>query len=201
MYCSNCGKTVAVGDKFCSACGHGLSGHVSSSGNGSVNIAGQNTFTNSHVHVGGVYGGGANGDVAYIERTYIKPLRLGRSPVKVSWMVFSGAVGFVGSWASIYSVLGTPWHFIFLLILGLSLFALFGGVVLLRTRFARLVWFNLEANKEGEVFLTKIGGQCPKCDGTLRLVDLKVGPNESRTFVRCSRISDHIWRFDPSVLG
>ncbi len=200
MHCTKCAKEVNDTDNFCCNCGASLSLKSSSVGDGSLNIAGSNTISNSHLHVGDVYQSENQEEKAYIDRTYVKPITLAGSSVRTSWLIISGLVGFVGSWASIFSVLGSMWQFLFLVILALSMFLLLNGIVLWKTRFSRLKWFNLESNREGEVFLTKVAGSCPKCDGTLKLVDLKVSQNNSKTFVRCSRNSDHIWNFDPTVL-
>lgn len=200
MYCTKCGSEVSDTDNFCGNCGISLSSKKSAEGDGSVNIAGSNTISNSHLHVGDVYQSESQEERAYIDRTYVKPVTLAGSPVKTSWFIISGLVGFVGSWASIFSVLGSSWQFLFLVVLALSMFLFMNGIILWRTRFSRLKWFNLESNKDGEVFLTKIAGSCPKCDGTLKLVDLKVSQNSSKTFVRCSRNGDHLWNFDPTVL-
>ncbi|USZ51282.1 zinc ribbon domain-containing protein [Halomonas sp. DN3] len=200
MNCTKCGSEVSDNDNFCGNCGISLSSTNSTEGDGSVNIAGSNTISNSHLHVGDVYQTESQEKRAYIDRTYVKPVTLAGSPVKTSWLITSGLVGFVGSWASIFSMFGSSWQFLFLVVLGLSIFLFMNGIILWRTRFSRLKWFNLESNKDGEVFLTKVAGSCPKCDGTLQLVDLKVSQHSSKTFVRCSRNGDHIWSFDPTVL-
>jgi len=200
VHCTKCGNEVADTDNYCENCGKSLSSTNSADGDGSVNIAGGNTISNSHLHVGDVYQSKSQEEKAYIDRTYVTPVTIAGSPVKTSWLIISGLVGFVGSWGSIFSVLGSSWTFLFLVVLALSFFLLLNGMILWRTRFSRLKWFNLESNKDGEVFLTKVAGSCPKCDGTLKLVDLKVSQNSSKTFVRCSRNSDHIWNFDPTVL-
>ena len=200
MHCTKCGNEVTDTNKFCGNCGVSLLSTNSAEGDGSLNIAGSNTISNSHLHVGDVYQSESQEERACIDRAYIKPVTLAGSPVKTSWLIVSGLVGFVGSWASIFSVLGSSWQFLFLIVLALSMFFFMNGIVLWKTRFSRLKWFNLESNKDGEVFLTKIAGVCPKCDGTLKLVDLKVSQNSSKTFVRCSRNGDHIWNFDPTVL-
>jgi len=200
VHCSKCGNKVADTDNFCGNCGKSLSSTNYAEGDGSLNIAGTSTISNSHLHVGDVYHSQNQDEQAYIDRTYFKPVTLAGSPVKTSWLIISGLIGFIGSWASIFSVLGSSWQFLFFLVLALSMFLFLNGIILWRTRFSRLKWFNLESNKDGEVFLTKIAGSCPRCDGTLKLVDLKVSQNSSKTFVRCSRNSDHIWNFDPTVL-
>jgi ribosomal protein S27AE len=187
-------------NKFCGQCGAQLIIPNSATGDGSVNITGSNNISNSTLHVGHVYHGKSDEDTAYIDRTYIKPLTISGSPIRTSWLITSGIIGFFGSIASIYSVLGGYWHFIFIITLGISLFAYMHGVRLKKTRFSRFKWFNLESNKEGDVFLTKVGGECPKCDGTLRLVDIEITQDRDKTFVQCTRNSDHVWRFDPTIL-
>lgn len=200
MHCTKCGNEVTDTNKFCGNCGISLLSTNSAEGDGSLNIAGSNTISNSHLHVGDVYQSESQEERACIDRAYIKPVTLAGSPVKTSWLIVSGLVGFVGSWASIFSVFGSSWQFLFLIVLAFSMFLFMNGIILWKTRFSRLKWFNLESNKDGEVFLTKIAGVCPKCDGTLKLVDLKVSQNSRKTFVRCSRNGDHIWNFDPTVL-
>lgn len=202
MYCKNCGRNAFEGDNFCANCGGSLRANSTASGDSSANIAGNNSFSNSPVYVGTIYQGTKPEETAYIDRTYIKPLKLADNPVKVSWLRISGAVGFVGSCASIFSVVGSSWQstLAFIVTSVISIFLLTNGIALKRTRFSRLKWFNLEANKKGEVFLTKIGGNCPKCDGLLKLVDIEVEKDRYKTFVRCSRIDEHIWLFDPSAL-
>lgn len=200
MYCSNCGTEFLEQAIFCSNCGKELStSGVSSVGDGNVNIGGNSNFTNSKVHLGDVYQNKQE-ETAFIDRTYVKPLTFANRPIRVSWMITSGLIGFLGSLASIYSVLGSNVVFLFMLLFLLSVSLLGIGGMLKKTRFAYLRWFNLEANKVGDVFLTKIGGKCPNCDGNLKLVNLEIFPENYKVCVRCDRISDHIWKFDPSVL-
>ena len=200
MHCTNCGKEASHEDNFCGKCGKSLASLSSASGDGSVNIAGSNTFSNSTLHVGDVYEGEKPEDKAYIDRTYVQPVTILGSPVKTSWFIVSGLIGFIGSFASIFSVLGSSWQFLFIIITAISIFLLMNGIMLWKTRFSRLKWFNFESNRDGEVFLTKVGGDCPKCDGTLKLADIQIAKDRYKTYVRCNRNSDHIWNFDPTVL-
>jgi hypothetical protein len=202
MYCKNCGQEVVVGDAFCSKCGKALAANSGNEviGDGSINLAGSNNITGSHLHVGDVYQNESQEETAYIDREYFKPVVVAGTPVKTSWLTISGILGLIGSCASIYSVLGNSLQFVFLVLLAFSMFLFLSGVKLSRTRFVRMKWFNLEANKEGEIFISKVTGHCPKCDGTLSLVDLEVVKNRYKTYVRCTRNSDHTWQFDPTVL-
>ncbi|MFT4927393.1 MAG: hypothetical protein ACI8WB_003500 [Phenylobacterium sp.] len=203
MFCKGCGQEVADNDAFCGKCGQALATVHSRNevlGDGSINLAGNNNIAGSHLHVGDVYKNENQEKTAYIDREYFKPVVIAGTPVKTSWLVISGLLGFIGSCASIYSVLGSSFQFVFLVLLAFSMFLFLNGVQLSRTRFSRLKWFNLEANKDGEIFISKVKGYCPKCDGTLRLVDLEVAKNRYKTYVRCTRNSDHTWKFDPTVL-
>lgn len=200
MHCTKCGSETSKTNNFCSNCGEQLTSTNSAEGDACINIAGSNTISDSHLHVGDVYQSERPEDSANIDRTYIKQITLAGSPVKTSWLIISGIVGFAGSWASIFGALGSSRQFLFIVALAFSMFLLLNGVLLWRSRFSRLKWFNLESNKDGEVFLTKVGGDCPKCDGILKLADIKVSLDRSKTFVRCTRNGDHIWNFDPTVL-
>ena len=201
MYCSKCGVEVSQGANFCQECGASLRPTSSASGDSGLNVAGSNNISNSHLHVGDVYQSQKPEDTAYIDRTSVKQIKVGDTPVKTSWLIVSGLVGFAGSLASIFSFFGSNWQLLSVLILGLSMSLALTGVVLSRTRFVRMKFVNLEANRDGELFFTRIGGDCPRCDGKLKLVDIKVAQNSHRTFVRCNRNGDHIWNFDPTVLG
>lgn len=203
MFCKKCGNEVEEIANFCSKCGSSI-GDVSQNahGDGSVNFAGSNNIDNSNIHVGNIYDTSSQGDIAYIDRTYIKRLEIAGKQVKSSWLTFSGIIGFVGSLASIFSLWATNWQFIAIIIIGLSSTLFLSGVNLSRVRFIRLPIskYNLESDKDGLVFITKVSGDCPKCDGKLELIDIKIGPNRSKTVVRCNRYGKHIWDFDPTVL-
>lgn len=201
MYCTKCGNQIVTTDNYCEKCGKPLTSINKIEGDGSINIAGNNIITNSPIHIGSIYKSeDFKEEAAYIDRTYVKPITLAGSPVKSSWLIISGIVGFVGSLASVFSVIDRSWGGLLFIVTVISMILLFTGINLWRTRFSRLKWFNFESNSDGYVFLTKITGKCPKCNGTLKLVDLKVTSDRSKTFVRCSRNGDHIWNFDPTVL-
>ncbi len=59
--------------------------------------------------------------------------------------------------------------------------------------------FKIEAGNNNRVYLSNIGGECPKCNGVLKL--RSIGPDGNKTnVVRCTRNPDHFWTFDPTVL-
>lgn len=71
MHCSKCCIEVSQDASFCQKCGAPLSPTSSASGDGSVNVAGSNNVSNSHLHVGDVYQSQKPEDTAYIDRTSV----------------------------------------------------------------------------------------------------------------------------------
>lgn len=203
MYCFNCGNGIGERDNFCSSCGKQVKKvSNSSSDQRRIDISGSNQFSQSSVHLGDIYQAAPSSETINISRSYVKPLRIFDNPVKVGWLIVSGIVGFLGSIASIFSSFGQSFSVVFILwtVVVAVLFS-FGvvGFVLRQTRFFRFGRINLEANTLGEVFVTKIKGDCPRCDGTLRLIDL--GPyGQGQTYLQCTRNSNHRWEFDFTIL-
>lgn len=202
MDCLHCGKEIESSDKFCRHCGKAAgipSGGINiTEGDNSFHGGQGNIYTDNEIHVAVPQD---PREVAYIDRLKVKPLRVGSHPVRVSWLLLSGSIGLIGSIASIYSAFGSSFQFLGLLLGALSMMSLAFGGALWRFRFARFPpFFNLEASESNEVYLTQIGGTCPKCSGKLKLRE--IGPkNNKKTFVRCTRNPDHLWGFDPTVLG
>jgi hypothetical protein len=170
------------------------------SGPHSINLGTGNSVENSHLQIVHNHGSLDARPIAIIDRVYSKPVSFLGSPVKSGWLVISGVVGFIGS---IASIVGLSQHLSVWLVLLLSLtgFSLIVGVNLARHRFIRVPYspFNLEADRQGKIYLTKVEGDCPLCDGKLKLRD--IGPKEHKiTYVRCSRNPNHLWNFDFTVL-
>lgn len=201
MHCFNCGAKYENEDQFCRKCGITLSAggrkNTSTTGDQSFNAGQNNIITDNKIYIGA-----KNSEpVACIDRLKTTPITLGGHPIKVAWIIISSTLSIIGSITRILSTWETNYQYLWLLLLGLSGTALLIGITLNRMRFVRLPPFiNLESNKAGEIFSTKIGGSCPKCDGTLKLRD--VGPqNNKTTIVCCTRNPNHYWHFDPTVLG
>lgn len=189
-------------DRFCSHCGKSHSDstqhNISTSGDGSFNAGQQNVFTGNTIHMEPRRDPEPH---AYIDRVKTSPLTVAGHPIKAAWITFSGALGMVGSIASIWSVWQSTTQYFWIFLMAFSMVTLLVGVSLSRQRFTRISQFlTFESNQAGDVFLTKIEGKCPKCDGVLKLRD--IGEKEQRTtIVRCTRNPDHSWLFDPTVLG
>ena len=203
MYCTYCSASHNELDRFCSQCGKSLADstqhNISTSGDRSFNAGQHNVFTGNTINL--EPSRNDSEPQAYIDRVKTRPLMVAGHPVKAAWILYSGALGMVGSIASIWSVWQSTPQYFWIFLMGLSMVTLVVGMGLSRQRFTRLSQFlTIESNKAGDVFLTKIEGKCPKCDGVLKLRD--IGEKEQRaTIVRCTRNPDHSWLFDPTILG
>lgn len=176
--------------------------HISS-GSHSINLGAGSSVKNSSLHIGDIHNHGHSNarPVAVIGRVHSTPLSVLGTPIKAGWLIISGIVGFIGS---IASIVGLSQHLSlwFVLLLSVAGLCLIAGIALVRQRFIRVPYlpFNFEADRDGKVFFTKIEGNCPLCDGKLKLRD--IGQNDQKvTYVRCTRNPDHIWSFDFTVLN
>lgn len=200
MHCTECGMEATEEAKFCSECGHNLSsaGSVNiSSEDNSVNFGYKNQVTGNTINVNSSVD---NSEKAYIDRTKIRPLSIAGTQLKASWLVISGLIGFFGSIASIFGFIGTEYQFFFIVSMAVGAILFPVGMVLVRAKHMSFPpFFNLESGSKGEIYITKVGGSCPKCTGALKL--RSIGPkNNKTTVVRCTRNPDHMWGFDPTVL-
>ena len=146
------------------------------SGSHSINVGSGNEISNSSLHVGDVHNNAPpSRPVALIERIASRPVRVAGHQLHAVWLTVSGALGFVASVVSIAAY----WKSLSFLVIPVILFSgllFIAGICLSRQRFLRLspLAHNLEADRQGRVFLTKIQGKCPSCDGTLKLRE--IGP-------------------------
>ncbi|MFQ6757439.1 MAG: zinc ribbon domain-containing protein [Deltaproteobacteria bacterium] len=200
MHCTECGKDANEQDKFCSECGNNLrnsNGIVISSRENSINFGQNNQLAGNTINVNPVQD---PRETAYINRTKIKPLSVAGIQLKASWLLVSGLIGFFGSIASILGFIGTGYQFPFIISMSIGIMLFPIGMMLMQSKhFNFPPFFNLESGSNGEIYITKIEGDCPKCTGKLKL--RSVGPKNMKTIVvRCTRNPDHIWGFDPTVL-
>jgi hypothetical protein len=214
--CSNCSRVVAKDDVYCKHCGSKIQSPpptpmVTKTGKESINI-GVGNLPNANIHIGDKYEVSKKAEKpAYIGRRLSRQIRVGNIKPKASWLTITGIVGVLGSLASMISAIfdinsfGASWITspAMICIIGLSLIMLILGIALQLQKFINLSYtnWNIESNREGHLFVTKIGGSCPKCGAELHLIE--TGPkNHKRTMVVCRRNpAQHRWGFDPTVLS
>ena len=206
LKCPECLSPAEKTDRFCRNCGTSLlSTPIERSiltGRESINI-GVGDLRDVSINIDTQISRLKGEPQALIGRTSARRLIL-----KSSWLVISGLIGFLGSVASIIGLFmgfDTPLRLtdpLWFLVSGISMIALFLGIYLRRFRFIHLglLSLNLEGAKDGTLFITRVGGNCPTCGSKLSL--LNVGPkNRQTTIVACNRNpSQHRWGFDPTIL-
>ena len=161
-----------------------------------------------------------------LERTYVKPLLIGNKHVKSWWLSITGAIGFIGSLASIVGLMYTamqsiPASFsimqsgealpiftrtvisiIVVLLISLIFTSIFVFSKVLKHRkffYIPLLKINLEVDKNGRIYKTKIIGKCGICNGSANV--RKYGPEDDRKVrIVCTENPDHHWDFDKTEL-
>lgn len=210
MHCSRCGAAHKGKNSVCDECarvlGNMTSKNIFASDTGSFStdqtppaVTGPQPAMNPQPAASPPAAAASRGSWAEaFQRYHIVPLRLRGKPVKTVWLLAAGAAGLAITALGVYAWGMSTWWFILIF---LSLISLDTGRDLNRMRYSRfLMMCSLEANRAGEVFYTEIGGQCPVCDGELKLRE--IGPKRHKeTMAVCCVNGSHRWRFDPRVLG
>jgi energy-coupling factor transport system substrate-specific component len=135
-------------------------------------------------------------DQPELVRTDVIPLTLAGRPLKRGWLTALGAAGVLMTIGDIAFRWGVWWFWLFIP----SGIAFLVGRGLMRKGFVRLVGaFNLEADKAGRISLTTLGGDCPVCNGEIKLKD--IGPSRHlKTVIQCMADETHQWAFNPKRL-
>lgn len=197
MYCETCGAAHRGRDRLCSECQKTLSGLASpktTPPGGDFNAA-QDPIASGGRKPLSKEGGWGRPELG---RSFTLPIALGDRSLKVRWLALFGAAGLAASLAELFFGSAAAWW----CVLGMpSTLALMLGIGLMRHRFVRLPHLiNVEADKTGRVFVTKIGGDCPVCSGELKLED--IGPKRhTKTVVQCTSDATHQWAFNSKQLA
>ncbi|MDR6599317.1 hypothetical protein J2732_000300 [Achromobacter deleyi] len=129
-------------------------------------------------------------------RTSVIPIALGGRPLKQRWLAAVGAAGLMATIGEMAFRWGVWWFWLVVP----SGFACFIGYRLIRKGFVRLAdLINVESDPSGRVYLTTLSGDCPVCNGEVKLKG--VGPKQHiKTVIQCTADSTHRWEFDPARL-
>ncbi|AYP22507.1 zinc ribbon domain-containing protein [Pantoea agglomerans] len=173
MFCNKCGSSISETVNYCGQCGEDLrvtKGGVNQSiaGDNGFSAGQYNNFTGNTINLGVK----DEKPIAIIDRKYEKPVKFMGKHIKTAWLMVAGLVGFLANLATLFSSIGTPSNnnLLFGLLIGFSLFLLSLGFLLKKFRFVHLLFgTNVESDKSGYVYITKVGGDCPLCDGQLKL--------------------------------
>ncbi|MGC0839317.1 zinc-ribbon domain-containing protein [Pantoea agglomerans] len=203
MFCNKCGSSISETVNYCGQCGEDLrvtKGGVNQSiaGDNGFSAGQYNNFTGNTINLGVK----DEKPIAIIDRKYEKPVKFMGKHIKTAWLMVAGLVGFLANLSTLFSSIGTPSNnnLLFGLLIGFSLFLLSLGFLLKKFRFVHLLFgTNVESDKSGYVYITKVGGDCPLCDGQLKLSNF--GPkNKKQLLLCCTRNPEHRSPFDPTIL-
>jgi hypothetical protein len=149
--------------------------------------------------------------IALIQRETITPLTVAGIPVKNWWLFISAAIpllanllSIINFWLKLPTVTSTHNDYGNLLMYGMMIGALLliTAAILQRGRYITLPFGRtVERDKDGNLYLTRIGGTCGLCGAPVRVKT--VGPKEYRqTRVICTENPDQHWaEFDRTKLG
>lgn len=129
-------------------------------------------------------------------RTDVIPIALSGRSLQRGWLTAVGAVGLLAT----IGEMAFKWGFWWFWLVIPSGFAFFIGYRLIRKGFVRFAdLINIEADQSGRVYLTTLRGDCPVCNGEVKLRD--IGPKGyGKTVIQCTADSAHQWEFDPTRL-
>lgn len=196
MHCQTCGAAHRGRGRLCDECQRTLSGL--SKPTKTPEPGGFNTDPDPIAAP--AYQAPASGDGGWsrpaLVRTSVIPIALGGRPLKQRWLAAVGAAGLMATIGEMAFRWGVWWFWLVVP----SGFACFIGYRLIRKGFVRLAdLINVESDPSGRVYLTTLSGDCPVCNGEVKLKD--VGPKQHiKTVIQCTADSTHRWEFDPARL-
>lgn len=212
MYCFNCGSEVLDIARFCSDCGEELTrkkgSNIIISKDKAVNFGQNNKMTGNTINI--------NQENKDEDKNYVNRKMSIRTHIKAIWLLVTGLLGMLASVLSILNsvkndINGDILSLLSVLIeksdvINTSLYMFSGSLVLATFGFAMKLYryqnfsfFHLETGNNGELYITRLGGICPKCGS--KLSAKLVGPkNNKKIKTICSRNKDHSWKFDPTLL-
>jgi hypothetical protein len=144
-----------------------------------------------------------------IQRETITPLTVAGAPVKNWWIFVVGALAIaadlitiIGYWKNLPTVTPAQGSYLMVYTTLIGVFLFITAVILQRGRYMTLPFGRtVERGKDGNLYLTRIGGTCGLCGAPVRVKT--VGPKEYRqTRIVCTENPDQHWaEFDRTWLG
>lgn len=144
----------------------------------------------------------------FIHRESITPLRFGNTYLKNLWLFIAGGLGVAANLVEILTFFRQPLtgattlSHVLMWVMIVSALLLLAAFMLQRQKYIPLLFGRtIEKDRQGYLYLTKIGGTCGLCRAPVRINT--VGPKEHRqTRVECTNNPDQHWcAFDRTVLG
>lgn len=124
-----------------------------------------------------------------LDRVVEKPLTIFGKPVRVKKLILIAFTGIFLGIMGYMELQAIGWMIFGLLNLALLIFS----VMLIQKTILYFGENSIECSPSGDIFLTKLHGHCPRCDGHLKLVKKRKGLNEYIMYIQCDKDEKHIW--------
>ena len=119
-----------------------------------------------------------------LERIYEKQVKLFGKPLRVKGLILISFVGMLLCFFGYIKMSALIW-----VLVGFIFFCLFiFSFLLYRKSILYFGEYSVEVTASGDMFITKLFGQCSICLGELRIVK-----NSNGTFIQCKEDKTHIW--------
>lgn len=119
-----------------------------------------------------------------LERIYEKQVKLFGKPLRVKGLILISFVGMLLCFFGYIKMSALIWFLIGFIFLCLFIFSF----LLFRKSILYFGEYSVEVTASGDMFITKLFGQCSICLGELRIVK-----NSKGTFIQCKEDKTHIW--------
>lgn len=123
-------------------------------------------------------------DDVRVERVYEKQLKVFGKPLRVKRLILISLMGILLGISGYVEIKAIAW-----LVFAFIFFSLFVFALLLFMK--TILYFgeySIEASPSGDMFITKLFGQCTVCLGELKIIK-----NSNGTFLQCKEDKSHIW--------
>lgn len=119
-----------------------------------------------------------------LERVYEKQVTVFGKALKIKRLMLISMMGILLGVSGFYEINAIAWLVVAFIFLCLGIFCIF-------LYFRTILYFgehSLECSASGDIFITKLFGQCTICLGELKIVK-----NSKGTFIQCQEDKKHIW--------
>lgn len=123
-------------------------------------------------------------DDVRLERVYEKQITVFGKPLRIKRLILISMMGILLGVTGYLEIDAIAWLVFAFIFLCLGIFS----IILYMKSILYFKDYSLEASPSGDIFITKLFGQCTRCLG-----DLKIIKNSKGTFIQCQEDKNHIW--------
>lgn len=119
-----------------------------------------------------------------LERIYEKQVTIFGKPLRVKRLILISLTGLLLGILGYLEIFAIAW-----LVVAFFFFCLFVfSFILFKKSILYIGEYSIEASTSGDIYVTKLFGQCTICLG-----DLKIVKNKKGTFIQCKEDKSHVW--------